>query len=190
MIEAKLEQVVQSEQHNHCNCEKCECDKNQEIYKSYLIGKYNRLFGHIDRVSQYCRILAIKLIKNGEYDLAHQLLINSQGHDISKLDGIEWEYLCEYKGGSIKSPELIEAIHSHVTKNKHHPECWPNGIHGMDDVYIYEMVADWAARGDEFNKPILDFLENDGFKKYNFDRDSLVFKKIDKAYFMLFGENL
>ena len=37
------------------------------------------------------------------------------------------------------------AIDHHYSKNRHHPQHWPNGINDMDLVDIIEMLADWAA---------------------------------------------
>lgn len=41
--------------------------------------------------------------------------------------------------------ELGPALTHHYAHNSHHPECWPNGIAGMDLLDLIEMYCDWAA---------------------------------------------
>lgn len=41
--------------------------------------------------------------------------------------------------------ELGPALTHHYAHNGHHPECWPNGIAGMDILDLIEMYCDWAA---------------------------------------------
>lgn len=48
----------------------------------------------------------------------------------------------EYKA-SLK--ELGPALAHHYKHNSHHPECWPDGISGMDLLDLIEMYCDWAA---------------------------------------------
>ena len=163
-------------------------DLDLEVNKKFLIVKYARLLNHLDKVCVNCRKIALKLIEEGNFDLAHELIILGQQHDISKFYGSEWKYLCEYDL-HMDNPEKLVAIKEHVENNSHHPEFY-NTIHDMPDSAIAEMVADWAARGEEFNKPIRQFLEEKAFKKYNFDETSDIFKKMNYYYKLLTGENI
>jgi hypothetical protein len=161
--------------------------------KAKVKQKYRKLLAHLDKVSLNCRKIALRLIEEEKYDLAHSLVIASQTHDLSKLTSYnEWNHLCEYNGEEKKSPELLIAIKEHTEGNFHHPEAWEyrGGIHGMDDVSLYEMLADWEARAEEFGVSVTEFLETKAFKKYNFDRNSEVFKKLDYAYNLLTCKNL
>jgi len=41
--------------------------------------------------------------------------------------------------------EVKPAIDHHYSKNRHHPEHWPNGVEDMTLVDLIEMLADWKA---------------------------------------------
>ena len=189
--EVDLDYLISAEQHNHCNCTECVCDKDID-YKQELLDKYNRVLKHLDLVSMYCRKLAKALIMEGEYDLAHQLIIAGQYHDGSKLTNPnEWNYLCEYVGGP-QSPQVQQAVYDHVRNNSHHPEFFDHkgGIHAMSDLNLAETWADWQARGDEFNNPIGAFLLEKGFEKYKFDVNSAPFKKLDYYHKLVMGHGI
>ena len=167
-------------------------DLDLEVNKKFLIVKYARLLNHLDKVCVNCRKIALKLIEEGNFELAHHLVIAGQTHDLSKFYNDEWKYLCEYTGNDIKSPELLKAIKDHVENNFHHPEAWEykNGIHGMDDVSLAELVADWESRGEEFGVSFEDFLIQKAFKKYNFSIHDKVFEKIKYFYKLLTDKDL
>lgn len=190
-IEANMEAIIQKEQHNFEFLEQDFMVENKLALKE----KYAKLLNHIDGVTHGCRKLAKRLIEeaqsNDDFLLAHKLIIAGQQHDLSKLYAEEWEYLCDYekyKG----TKQLTEAVHKHVSNNFHHPEAWRHkeGIHSMSDECLAELVVDWVQRGIEFNRPMSRFLEEVAFAKYNFDRDSKVFKKMSRFYQLLIGENL
>ncbi len=80
----------------------------------------------------------------------------SKLHDQSKLESPELEIFAENTDKLAKTPyggpeyaALLEsvkpAILHHYSKNRHHPEHWPNGVNGMDLIDLVEMLADWAA---------------------------------------------
>lgn len=193
-IEAQIDELISSEQHGligHFDYYNPELIKR----KLDLIAKYSRLLDHIDRVCQNCRILAKRIIEEAscqeDFDLAHRLMVAAQTHDLSKFTGDEWEYLCDYDK-YMDNPKKIQAIKDHVNNNFHHPEAWvyKNGIHSMPDEYICELLADWYARGVEFNRPIKQFMEEVAFKKYGFDKNSAVYKKICYFYKLLTGDEI
>jgi|JI10StandDraft_1071094.scaffolds.fasta_scaffold16800_14 hypothetical protein len=160
--------------------------------KAKVKQKYRKLLAHLDKVSLNCRKIALRLIEEEKYDLAHSLVIAGQTHDLSKFYNDEWAFLCEYDGEELKTPELLKAIKDHVENNFHHPEAWEykGGIHAMDDVSLAELVADWESRGQEFNRSFEDFLVEKAFKKYNFSIHDPVFKKINYFYNLLTCKDL
>ena len=77
-------------------------------------------------------------------------------HDKSKLESPEREIfaeksplLAETEYGTNEYKELLEsvkpAIEHHYSKNRHHPQHWPNGINDMTLVDLIEMLCDWKA---------------------------------------------
>lgn len=153
--------------------------------------KYNRLLNHLDLVEANCRKLAFRLIEEGQEALAHELIIEGRSHDLSKLFGEEWQYLCDYdkhKGTAM----LEKAIYAHVNNNFHHPEAHfhRGGIHGMKDGDLACLICDWEARGQEFNNPIRQFMEEKAFDKYGFSEESAVFQRMNYFYKLLTGRNL
>ena len=119
-------------------------DLDLEVNKKFLIVKYARLLNHLDKVCVNCRKIALKLIEEGNFDLAHELIILGQQHDISKFYGSEWKYLCEYDL-HMDNPEKLVAIKEHVENNSHHPEHYENGINDFDLFDLFEMFFDWKA---------------------------------------------
>ena len=105
------------------------------------------------------KLEAIKHIHRVRYFLStmiEELDRRARNHDQSKLESPEAEIFGEYTPELAKveydSPEykaLLEkvkpAIEHHYAKNRHHPECWPNGINDMTLLDIVEMLADWRA---------------------------------------------
>jgi len=87
------------------------------------------------------------------------LLHRSQIHDDSKFEEPELSIFAsnshKLKSTSYGTPEyealLNEtrpAITHHYSKNRHHPEHWPNGIEDMTLIDLVEMLADWKAAGE------------------------------------------
>lgn len=93
-----------------------------------------------------------------------ELLDRSVNHDQSKLDSPEVEIFGEYtpelakvsyyKEGSTEElsdeyKALLEkvkpAIEHHYSKNRHHPEHFPDGVRDMTLIDLVEMLCDWKA---------------------------------------------
>jgi len=85
-------------------------------------------------------------------ELSHR----QQMHDKSKLESPEVEIFGEYtellkltEYGSPEYKELLEKVKpattNHYSKNRHHPEHWPNGINDMTLIDLMEMLCDWWA---------------------------------------------
>jgi hypothetical protein len=84
------------------------------------------------------------------------LIDRSDKHDKSKLEEPENEYFAKVTSklsgttyGSEEYNKYLEelkpALEHHYSKNKHHPEHFPNGIDDMSLLDILEMVCDWKA---------------------------------------------
>ena len=113
---------------------------------------------HIGRVRRCLALLA------GVTVYGEELLERARVHDASKFgpeEFIPYVWLTEYhrrrrNAEPFAYPEGIaervrEAIHHHVTTNRHHPEAHadPND---MSDVDLIEMVCDWTAMSQEFGQ--------------------------------------
>lgn len=86
-------------------------------------------------------------------DLINDLQVRAATHDNSKLESPEveaFDAMTSYK--VYNSPEyhadlekLKPALDHHYSVNRHHPQHYPNGIHGMTLVDLVEMLCDWKA---------------------------------------------
>jgi hypothetical protein len=85
-----------------------------------------------------------------------QLLDRASNHDASKLKSPEVEIFHEYTpklaGVTYNSKEYKEfmkemevALSHHYSKNRHHPEHFPDGIKDMNLIDVVEMICDWKA---------------------------------------------
>lgn len=113
---------------------------------------------HIERVRR-CMTLLAGITAYGE-----ELIERAKVHDASKFgaeERIPYIWLTEYhrcrrNGEPFEYPKGIaervkQAIHHHVTSNRHHPEFHadPND---MSEVDLIEMVCDWTAMAQEFDQ--------------------------------------
>lgn len=155
-----------------------EDDKEKELEKDYL----EAIIRHIRIVHDNCIILGEKLIDSGERELGIQLIYNGLKHDVSKLRGIEWEYMrYDKKKRTTKAEKekLAIAVHQHRSTNPHHPEYWQS-IHSMPPVYVAEMVCDWKARATEFATSLIDWIHEDALKRFGFTKEDEVYKNITR----------
>lgn len=90
------------------------------------------------------------------YTMIEELDRRARNHDSTKLESPEAEIFGEFTpelGKTVyDSPEyhallakVKPAIDHHYSKNRHHPEHWPNGVNGMDLIDLVEMICDWKA---------------------------------------------
>lgn len=122
---------------------------------------------HIDLVRQNCLLLGKRLIKSGRKEFGLILIKRGFQHDITKFEGIEWNFL--HTGPDAPKTKVALAIEQHVSTNDHHPEFW-GGINMMPEIAIAEMICDCFARSQEFGTDFRNWLENDAAKKYNIDK--------------------
>ena len=129
---------------------------------------------HIKRVDENCSIIATKLI---DINPAFSMAIARRGriHDASKLEPLEFEHLW-----SEDSKFEIALKHHHIG-NSHHPEYYPNGIYGMSDLDLCEMVCDCVARAQEFGTDARDwfFNPNKAPAKFKYKDDDTMYKRIE-----------
>ncbi len=99
---------------------------------------------HVRKVQKFLNLFISDLIHRGE------------NHDNTKFEEPELsifaentEKLAKTQYGSPEYKDLLvsvkPAIEHHYSKNRHHPEHWPNGIEDMNLVDLLEMLADWKA---------------------------------------------
>lgn len=139
------------------------------------IQKLDAVLRHIENVRNNTEILGKKLIEQGHMELGRKLIANGLIHDNSKFHGIEWEQL---NTNNPDQNKLSLAVFHHNHTNLHHPEAWDGGIKAMHDLYVYEMVSDWKARATEFGTSLIEWINNDSLKKFNYTKDDEVYKKI------------
>ena len=89
-----------------------------------------------------------------------ELMMRAHVHDQSKLVSPEKEVFEQHswrlQGLTYFSKEyklylthMDSAIQHHYTVSRHHPECFTDGINGMNLVDILEMLCDWRAACDQ-----------------------------------------
>ncbi len=97
--------------------------------------------------------------------VARALYQRSLYHDASKLESPEKEMFEEWRPKldvlSVDSPEykdalaqMGEGLRHHYTANRHHPEHFERGLHGMNLIDILEMVCDWKAAAARKNEQV------------------------------------
>lgn len=122
------------------------------------------LLRHVNNVERNCEILGRRIIDNGDFSFGLKLIANGHVHDHSKFRGIEWLHLREGSTGELKEA----AIQQHVLTNPHHAEYW-GGIEKMPELYLAEMVCDWAARSQEFGNDLREWITQKATTKFGFE---------------------
>lgn len=98
----------------------------------------------------------IQIVQRMLNDLIRELLTRSEQHDQSKLRDPEKSVFDEYtpklRDVTYGSEEykaalagMKPALDHHYANNRHHPEHFEDGIHGMNLVDLLEMLVDWKA---------------------------------------------
>lgn len=133
------------------------------------------ILSHIKRVEENCNMVANKLMDvNPEFALA----IANRGrlHDSSILTSFEFQHLWT------DDKRFKEALAQHHKTNSHHPEFYPeDGIYGMSDLDICEMVCDCTAISQEFGTDIRDWFFNPekSPKRLGYSDDEKMKRKIE-----------
>lgn len=147
--------------------------------------KINLILRHIKRVEDNCNALA-KKIMDDDLSFALQLIQRGRKHDVSKFDLFEFEFLGNFE--KEKPKEFFDALALHHSVNSHHPEHYTNGIKGMSELDIAEMVCDCVARGQEFGTDTRKWFEETATVKYGFDMNDDFGKKITKYLNLLLSK--
>lgn len=138
-----------------------------------------KLLRHVEDVRRDCETMGEALIARGEFDLGKTLIAQGRIHDASKFTGLEWDHLGD------PNPELHRSAWArHVAHNAHHPEFW-GGIHRMEAVYAYEMVADWHSRASEFGTDLRLWIAETAMPRFEFGHQSPVWGLIADALGLL-----
>jgi hypothetical protein len=146
--------------------------------------KLTSIIQHIKRVEDNCNIISRKMMDiNPRFAIA--IAKRGRVHDASKFDQLEFENLWE---GS-KCFEI--AILNHHCHNSHHPEFYRNGIHGMSELDLAEMVCDCTARAQEFGKDvrIWFFSEDKAPKKYGYVGEQDIYDRLEYYINMLLNKS-
>lgn len=139
--------------------------------------RLDRLLLHIEHVRNNCETLGKRLIDKGQIDLGVELIARGHVHDNSKFYGIEWLYL--HSDIKQHNPSMFkEALIHHHLHNSHHPEFY-DSIHSMKTVDIAEFCCDITARSSETGKDVMDWIHTKAMVKYNFSKESIVYKNIE-----------
>ena len=142
----------------------------------YSFKYRKRTMQHIDRVQYFY----FKLLEAGLIPSQHKDIARIFKHDKDKLK--LWNLVRQsfrYLPGPLSYREKL-AIHNvvmeHIKSNKHHCEYWNDGDYategndctGMEDTYLYEMCADWAATSEENGNGLMDWYRKVVNKKFLF----------------------
>ena len=117
---------------------------------------------HKQYVLESGKLLSEYLIKNGEFDLALELLKRCAVHDNSK--------------NTMKDPNasmddfMKKAISIHWKNNRHHPEYYDN-LNDMTLLDILEMACDCYSRSLQFGTDLLSFIEIRQKERFNMPED-------------------
>ena len=98
----------------------------------------------------------VQAVRANIYSVIRELDDRAMNHDKTKLESPEqdifgetFEELGKTEYGTAAYDSLLErtkpAIVHHYSKNRHHPEHWPNGIEDMTLIDLCEMICDWKA---------------------------------------------
>jgi hypothetical protein len=161
-------------------------NKRQKSKIQETLSNVRGIIRHIKNVQDNCILLGEKLIELGEIELGKNLIANGLQHDASKFKGIEYEFMApffskkESADVSSKKMKLRLAIHHHQSTNPHHVEYWGNEIIKMPEIYLAEFCCDIKARSEEFGTSLMDYINDEGIKRWKISKDDSVYKKIIK----------
>lgn len=106
--------------------------------------------------SKFKTMRHIETVRNYLNAMAHGLMLRGENHDQSKLAPPEVEIFeeytpklrdCTYGSDEYRSflAGMKPALDHHNEVNRHHPEHFDNGVHGMNLIDLLEMLCDWKA---------------------------------------------
>ena len=140
-----------------------------------LKEKLQEALRHLKNVHAACELLALRLIDRdgpGDREMAQILVYNGFTHDLSKLQGIEWDWMHQ----NDDKEKLLTAIKQHQQSNEHHPEFW-GGAQFMPPVRIAEMVCDWFSRSQEKGTDMKEWV-NTALKRFDIKPNTKLARQI------------
>jgi len=146
-------------------------------------ARLTALMRHVKAVEANCNIISSKMWLTDQ-DFALEIAKRGRTHDASKFEKLEFESL--WKGEKCFDIALVH----HHTVNSHHPEYYPNGIYGMSEVDICEMVCDCVARAHESDcSARIWFLDSSNAPlKYGYKGDKEMYEKLESYLKLLLNE--
>ena len=84
--------------------------------------------------------------------------------------------------------EMKVALSHHYSKNRHHPEYHPNGIHDMNLVDLIEMLCDWKAATMRHNDG--DIIKSIELNQKRFGYDDEIKQIMINGEFFSFGQKI
>ena len=148
----------------------------------YAFKYRRRIKAHIERVQYfYTKIVYADMIPTTK-DIDMGRVMNHD-KDKLKLKNLVRQAF-RYIPGPLSDKEKL-AIHNvvieHIKTNKHHCEYWSDGDYAsegndctkMEDTYLYEMCADWAATSEENGSGLMEWYEKVVNKKFLFTTEQL-----------------
>lgn len=143
----------------------------------YAFKYRRRIKAHIKRVQYfYTKIVYADMIPTTK-DIDFDRVLDHD-KDKLKLKNLVRQAF-RYIPGPLSDKEKM-AIHNvvmeHIKSNRHHCEYWNDGDYatdgndctGMEDTYLYEMCADWAATSEENGNGLMDWYWKVVNKKFLF----------------------
>ena len=106
--------------------------------------------------SKFKTMRHIETVRNYLDAMTRELMTRAEQHDQSKLAPPEVEIFeeytpklrdCTYGSDEYRSflAGMKPALDHHNAANRHHPEHFKNGVHGMNLIDLLEMLCDWKA---------------------------------------------
>lgn len=142
------------------------------------------LIRHKERVKDAGILLGKRLIAEGRDELGKQVIARGYAHDLSKFEGIEWQFL--HCGNDVDPNDLQQAMSHHwcQTQNRHHPE-FHGGLKNMTELDVMEMICDFLARSQEFGTSLRDWISTQANVRFHIDECPAQKAWIDKTINLL-----
>lgn len=159
--------------------------EDKDNYRKKLFS----IIRHVHNVDEAACLLVEQLISTAtereDMEFARRLYQRVRKHDLSKFEGIEWEFLHR---GEENEKLLKIAINQHQQSNDHHPQYFVGGISQMSDLQLAEMVCDWYARSKEMGTGLREYIKEKATARFGFSTRTKIYQKIKKFVDLLLDE--
>lgn len=150
----------------------------ESAQKNVVVTCRTRTFDHIKRVKYFYNVL----VESGQIPIEDIDIKRVMKHDADKLkpNNLRRQALRYCADRELTQQELkdIDAVvMEHIKTNPHHCEYWGKGDYtstgincrNMEDTYIYELCADWAATAEEKGNSLMDWCNKVMNNKFMFN---------------------